>query len=122
MIFSVFSFLTSYIFAQDFDKQEKSLRRLSNAVLGIWWEGGNPTENEIMRRVAEADRSLLSHFAAYTIRVFIVSGEPVVMICTQDQQKAIFEDIACTAQIETRRYERNSPCEPQLDPIDYCRK
>ena len=118
MIYIIFPASVS---AQDFDKQEKAIRRLSNAIQGIWLETGNPSEDNFLHQVRMTDSSLLSHFGDNTIRIYIISDNPVVLICTPDGQQALFEDVPCTPQIEKRRYQQISSCSPTLNPANFCR-
>lgn len=78
-------------------------------------------DQELVRVATAHDASLIEPFAQHTLRAEERDGHAVVLLCSKDGAKALFEDVGCTAKVDKHHWETSTPCEFTIAVQDACR-
>lgn len=78
-------------------------------------------DQELVRTATAHDASLAQPFTKHLIRAEARGGHALVLLCSKDGTKALFEDVGCTAKVDKHLWETPSPCEFTISVEDACR-
>jgi hypothetical protein len=80
----------------------------------------NAKDQEIFSAVRRSgDPNLLTPFDGYVLKARIQDGIGIILLCSQDGQEGIIEDVTCTTRPDCHR-PSGSPCTYLLDPKLVC--
>lgn len=77
-------------------------------------------DHEFFNRIVARDEQLRQDFGTYTLRYATNGKHVVVMVCSEDGQRALFEDAICTARLDNAWWKENAPCRVTLDLDSLC--
>lgn len=82
----------------------------------------NLNDEELLAFATKHDPSLLTPFSSYRLRVLRQDAHAVILVCTKDGNKALFEDAGCTGPMDKNLWELSPalPCEFTLKVQDVC--
>jgi hypothetical protein len=60
----------------------------------------NISESELLDRSTEHDPQILKFFSKYSIHIIHNDRDAVILVCTKDEKRALFEDAGCTAELD----------------------
>jgi hypothetical protein len=108
---------------EEINRMEIALRRLGAAVQGLLWSA-TPQDADLIAMACKNDPSLCGAFGNNKLYTRVVDGNAVLLLCTQDDKRALVEDIACTPTPDKKFTGGNAPCEftlPDQTIRDVCR-
>jgi hypothetical protein len=70
-------------------------------------------EQSLLKLSTQHDPQLLENFSGFKVRVLSKERHGVVLICTEDGQRGLLEDAACTLALDRHHWKesQNQPCE-----------
>lgn len=70
------------------------------------------SDKELLEFSTKHDSSLRAPFSDYKVKILNENRHAIVLICTQDETKALLEDVACTAEMDKHHWqiEEEKPC------------
>jgi hypothetical protein len=78
-------------------------------------------EQALLKLATEPDPQMLANFAGFKVRVLAREKHGVVLICTQDGQRRLMEDAACTVALDRHHWQEPAqPCEFSVDTRIAC--
>lgn len=115
-----------------FDKPDSETMRIKEAQLtrlAAMLEGTirykNPPagldEQALLKLAAEPDPQMLANFAGFKVRALAREKHGVVLVCTEDGQRRLMEDAACTVALDRHHWQESAqPCEFTVDTRTAC--
>lgn len=111
--------VTACIASPDFDDETmlikaSQLTKLSTAVESRVRHKNPPAdldEQGLLKLATQHDPQLLDNFTGYKVRVLAKERHSVVLVCTEDGQRALLEDAECTVPLD-RHHWKNSQSRP----------
>lgn len=76
---------------------------------------------ELVRLATAHDPGLAEPFARHALRAEARDGHALLLLCSEDGARALFEDAGCTAQVDRHHWEAPAPCAFTLSVRDACR-
>lgn len=72
----------------------------------------NLSDEELLEFSTKNDSSLRASFSGYKVKILNENRHAIVLICTQDETKALLEDAACTGEMDRHHWqlEEGKPC------------
>lgn len=72
----------------------------------------NLSDEELLKFSTKDDSSLRAPFRDYKVKDTNENRHAIVLICTQDETKALLEDVACTGEMDKHHWqlEEGKPC------------
>lgn len=72
----------------------------------------NLSDEELLKFSTKDDSSLREPFSDYKVKILNENRHAIVLICTQDETKALLEDVACTGEMDKHHWqlEEGKPC------------
>lgn len=72
----------------------------------------NLSDDELLEFSTKDDSSLRMAFSDYKVKILNENRHAIVLVCTQDETKALLEDIACTGEMDRHHweFEEDKPC------------
>jgi hypothetical protein len=99
--------------------QEMRMGKLSSAVIKLSANvestvrytdnPANISEPELLARSTEHDPGILKFFSRYSIQIIHNDKDAVILVCTKDRKRALFEDAGCTAKLDTILWKNKPP-------------
>lgn len=85
-------------------------------------EAGSLSEQEVLRRSAARDPSLLREFNRYVLRLRVEGRNSAVLVCSSDRSQAYIEDAGCSARSDAHHWRAAvpRPCEFTLNLREIC--
>lgn len=78
-------------------------------------------EQALLKLSTEADPQILANFAGYKVRALAREKHGVVLVCTEDGQRRLMEDAACTVALDRHHWQESAqPCEFTVDTRTAC--
>lgn len=78
-------------------------------------------EQALLELATENDPKILDDFAGLKVRVLARERHGLVLICSQDGQRRLMEDAACTVEFDAHHWkEATQPCDFTLDTRTLC--
>lgn len=78
-------------------------------------------EQALLKLATEADPQMLANFAGFKVRALAREKHGVVLVCTEDGQRRLMEDAACTLALDRHHWkEPAQPCEFTVDTRTAC--
>ena len=71
----------------------------------------NISDSELLARSTEHNPELLKQFSGYFIRIARNDRDVIILICTKDQKRALFEDAGCTSELDKISWDKNLKCD-----------
>lgn len=70
-------------------------------------------EQGLLNLATQHDPQLLENFSGFKVRILSREHHSVVLICTEDGQRGLLEDAACTPALDQHHWKdsQNQPCE-----------
>lgn len=74
---------------------------------------GDLDEQSLLKLATLHDPQLLENFSGFKVRVLSKERHSVVLVCTEDGQRGLLEDAACTLALDRHHWKdlQNPPCE-----------
>ena len=110
---------------EDFTELGPPLTRLSKAVESTVRYKSPPTEVEgtaLLELSTKHDPALLIPFSGFSLHILRQDPDSVVLVCTEDNSRALFEDAGCTARLEVQHWniDVDRPCIFTVNPSEIC--
>ena len=91
------------------------MMNLSAAVESYFSELSGPPpdmeDKEILELATEHDEDLLaSEFDRFQLKVAYQAGHAVLLLCNKDGDRALIEDVGCSAALDRKAFDKNMPC------------
>jgi outer membrane lipoprotein-sorting protein len=79
----------------------------------------NLSDDELLEFSTKDDSSLRMAFSDYKVKILNENRHAIVLVCTQDETKALLEDIACTGEMDSHHweFEESRPCSFTLSTV-----
>jgi hypothetical protein len=93
-------------------KLSSALTKLSANVESTVQYADNPPnigESELLQKSTEHNPQILKFFSKYSIHIIHNDKDAVILICTKDQKRALFEDAACTPELDKILWKNKPP-------------
>jgi hypothetical protein len=71
----------------------------------------NISDSELLARSTEHNPELLKQFSGYSIRIAHNDRDVIILICTKDQNRALFEDAGCTSELDKILWDKKLKCD-----------
>jgi hypothetical protein len=68
-------------------------------------------DSELLAKSTEHNPELLKIFSGYFIRIARNDKDVIILICTKDQKRALFEDAGCTPELDKEFLKENLKCD-----------
>jgi hypothetical protein len=93
-----------------------ALTKLSSETEALVRYGNLPptaTEEELLNLATKNDPSFLNTFKGYTLHAFSQDRHVIILLCTEDQEQGLLEDLGCTASLDRNLWKEDAvmPCE-----------
>ncbi len=102
-----------------------AVTKLSKAVDFVVAFDNPPQEisgQELLQMATMDDPSLLDPFSGYQLKVIRDGSFATLLVCTENGQNAIIEDVTCSAKLDRHAWEEapSPPCKSILIPSNIC--
>lgn len=109
----------------EFYKAASALTKLSAAVEAtVRYEGVavNADSEEIIRQATRHDKTLLSYFSDYELKVHVEARHAIVLLCNKEKTEMHLEDAGCSAEMDVHHWKTKTiqTCEATLDLNETC--
>lgn len=78
------------------------------------------SDRELLIQATRHDPELLRRFDGYRLRVLHQDSYAVLLVCSETDDRALLEDVACTAPMDRHAWREKTPCEFTLRDSRLC--
>jgi hypothetical protein len=124
LVLAACGFSSASVNRDEMNARASSLTKLAAAMESYVRYGEPPagaSEAELLAAGTRHDARLLGDLAGLKLRLLSQDRHAVLLVCSQDGERALLEDAGCTGKMDVHRWERDkAPCEFTLAVKTVC--